>query len=763
MSKLKIAVVAGVCAIAGIAATVAQAAPGDTLGLSTLIQRIVPQGSGAFKTLTTGPGEDYIVRTGSAETGDLGTAGPDRAAKRKPLAYFGQLTDFQLADEESPARVEFLDPEGGAFTASWRPSEAFNPHEANEMIKQMNAFAANAPVASGDGSKPPMDFVMNTGDISDSQQFNETLWNRQLIEGGPITPGSGVDPASSIDTNPLCPSDTINLVGGMRDELTPHFYTGVQDRDDWPGSREYYFYDPNEPNPPAPVDPPYDETYANPYAEAPQYPGLMNRAQNQFTATGLDVPGYVLFGNHDGLVQGNAWASKLFNQFAQGCLKPIADQYPENADFNPNLLLSLVTNPALDVPGFIDLVEANPDQFMAVPPDPDRRLISKTEYMNIFKANNQDDGHGFDFIDPAEAAASNGTAGYYAYSKNGVRYITLDTHSEGGRILVSDKGNLDTPQFEWFERELQEATERSEVAVVFSHHAPESMSADVADENAPSCASVNPAEVVGCDGDPRVSTPIKLKDDVIALMHKYPAAIAWVAGHSHENKIIPYKGENGGFWSIRSAALVDWPKQNRLLQIFDNQDGNLSIFGTLIDHAAPVPAPPAGTNANTFDATTLAATGRAIGYNDNQNGGEHCGSIDPCGAGTAEDRNVELLIKDPRKVPVPPKKRAKITRVKVTPKKKRLRAGKKTRLTVRVTNKGKAAATRVKVRLRSSNKRVKVRRKIVIKRIAPGRTAKVKIKVRAKRRAKGRAKIRARVGKRKGAAIVKIKKARRRR
>ena len=39
--------------------------------------------------------------------------------RRKSLLYFGQLSDFQLADEESPARVEFIDtgPFGAALAA----------------------------------------------------------------------------------------------------------------------------------------------------------------------------------------------------------------------------------------------------------------------------------------------------------------------------------------------------------------------------------------------------------------------------------------------------------------------------------------------------------------------------------------------------------------------------------------------------------------------------------------------------------------------
>src|SRR4051812_41426695 len=105
MSKLKVGVIACAVALAGIAATVAQAAPGDTLGVSTLVQRILPEGSGGFKTLKTGPGENYSVRPGPTGPGavPLGEAKAGREPRRTPLAYFGQLTDFQLADEESPA------------------------------------------------------------------------------------------------------------------------------------------------------------------------------------------------------------------------------------------------------------------------------------------------------------------------------------------------------------------------------------------------------------------------------------------------------------------------------------------------------------------------------------------------------------------------------------------------------------------------------------------------------------------------------------
>ena len=270
------------------------------------------------------------------------------------------------------------------------------------------------------------------------------------------------------------------------------------------------------------------------------------------------------------------------------------------------------------------------------------------------------------------------------------------------------------------------------------------MTADVPDENAPSCTNVDPAVVPGCDGDPRNSSPIHLGTDVKDLLLRYPVAVAWVAGHSHVNDVTPFASPSGqgGFWSIRTSALADWPKQNRLIEVFDNHDGSLSIFGTVIDHAAGVEAPADGTNAAGMTTDQLASLSRAVGHNDNQTGAEACGAS-RCGEGKPEDRNVELLIKDPRKPVVPVDPVAKVNRLTVAPKKRKLRAGKKFNLVVKVSNAAAATADakNVKVFVKSSNKRVKVRKTVVIKKIAPGRTATVKVWVRALGKARGKAKI----------------------
>jgi metallophosphoesterase (TIGR03767 family) len=743
-SKLA-ATLAALLTLATVAA-VAQAATGDTLGISTLIQRIVPAGDGEFKTLTTAPGEGYTVRDGSEDGPAIGEAVPGREDRRRALAYFGQLTDFQLADEESPARVEFLDPQGGAFSSAWRPAEALNPHEENAIIEQMNAFAGNAPNVDLNDRRRRMDFVVNTGDIADSQQYNEVLWNRQLVEGSIVNPNSGVDPAPYVGNNPLCPES----MAAIRDEANPGLYTGVQDRNDWPSGSEGYFYEPD-----APDHYPDGPGAVKPYAEAPAYPGLMDRAQEPFRATGLDVPSYMVFGNHDGLVQGNAWANRIFNQLATGCLKPVNDAQ-ENSGLDNTALFGLVVNSSLTADDVLDLYESRPEYFMEVPPDPKRRLVSKKAYKNIFKAGNDPNGHGFGFVDPAEDAASNGAAGYYSFSpRRGVRFISLDTNSEGGRILVSSNGNLDTPQFEWFESELKRATRKNEIVIVFSHHAVSSLVANVADENAPSCSSVQAAEVPGCDADPRPSTPIRLSDDVVELMHQYPNAIAWVAGHSHDNSVTPYPDPEGagGFWGLRTAAIADWPKQNRLIELFDNRDGNISIFGTVIDHAAPVPTPADGTDAAEMSVRQLGSLARTIGYNDNHSGGAAC-SPDPCGEGSPADRNVELLIKDPRR------SEPDISKVKLTPGKLRIRPGGEATLTVRVSNTGTADANRVKLRISSSNGAVRVRRTLTVRRIPAYGTTRLRMVVRANSRARGKARITVRAGSRRATSLVTVRRVR---
>jgi len=621
VARSKVIVLVAVLATAGIVATAATAAPSDTEGQTTLEQRVVPAGPAAYRFLQLGEGEPYTVRQ------ELGTAGEGRAKTRTSLVYFGQLSDFQLADEESPARVEIIDPLSTPlnlpFGSAWRPWEALNPQIDEAMIRQVNQFTAASPVADGSGASRAMDLTIVTGDSADSQQLNETLWVRTLLEGGLLNPNSGVDKKTY--SHLLCPN---LFVPGATEAAR---YTGIQDYDDYFEGVFPEFYDPDSP--------------AGPHAAWPKYPGLMDKAQQAFTASGVTVPSYVAFGNHDALVQGNAAANAAFELVATGCLKPMGPvPNPENAQ----ALLSSLLNPA----NLLSTLLTSPKNLILVPGDPKRQFVSKKQYKDIFKGGSQEDGHGFDFVDAAQESGSKGAAGYYAWKPTpGMRFISLDTVAEAGTIVTptgnfTSDGNIDDPQYKWLKGQLEAATAADELVVLFSHHAPESLTADAADELAPLCLlpdahahDINP----GCDLDPRSSSPIHLQADMVNLLHQFPNAIAWVAGHSHDNVVNPFPnpGGKGGFWSIRVAAEADWPQQSRLLEVFDNQDGTLSIFGTIVDHAGQSAAPPAGTAAAGMDLNDLASAGRTMSFNDLQSGA-------PAGEGQADDRNVELLLPDPR-------------------------------------------------------------------------------------------------------------------
>ena len=580
----------------------------------------------------------YVVRDGAGE-GDpaIPDAQPGRADRRRSLAYVGQLTDFQLADEESPARVEFTDQEPTGFAASaWRPQEALQPFIIDWSIRQMNLFAGASPVAQGGGSRAPMDLALLTGDQADNMQRNEMLWTRDLLEGGTVVdPNSGSQGPADWDplVHPSCagyPPNPANLAEAAK-------YTGVQDYDDYDEGANPYFYDPDD--------------VRGSWAAAgwPSYPGLMDRAQLPFTPAGLAVPSYVTNGNHDGLVQGNEDANAAFEDIATGCFKalgstsePLPGQPPDGLD--PSVLLT-------------------PSAGMLVPPDPLRRFVDKRQTKQIYGATGDPDAHGYAFVDEDEDINSSGGASYYAWDPPeapGVRFISIDTLSEGGIVEQSSNGNIDDPQFRWLERELEFASADGRVVVVFGHHPIRSLNSNAADEAAGPCSGTTDTHgdipehdhSPGCDIDPRASTPIHYgepgqrppgsTDETLSeLFDRFPQVIAYVAGHTHENRVEPFTRAGGGvWWGIETAATADWPVQHRLVEVMDNRDGTLSIFGTVLDAAASSEAPAPG-SAIAFDEAMLASLGRELAYNDPQAG---LGS----GEGGAEDQNVELLVKDPR-------------------------------------------------------------------------------------------------------------------
>src|SRR5919106_2140010 len=180
------AVAVAVLAACLVVLVAAPAGAHDTTGKSTVDQTIVPADGAGFKFLRLGPGEPYVVRT------ELVGGHSQRATRRKSLIYFGQITDWQLPDEESPAREERFDadPFARVSTSGYRPQEPLAIQTVEATVRQMNLFLTS-PVPQGDGSRARMANAIMTGDLADSMQRNETEWVRTLLEGGLVDPGSG--------------------------------------------------------------------------------------------------------------------------------------------------------------------------------------------------------------------------------------------------------------------------------------------------------------------------------------------------------------------------------------------------------------------------------------------------------------------------------------------------------------------------------------------------------------------------------------------
>ena len=409
-------------------------------------------------------------------------------------------------------------------------------------------------------------------------------------------------------------------------------YDGVR------GGREYYEPDSSD----GEDGPGYSPREAQNIAEAQRssavrdFPGLFERMNEPFNPYGFrDLPWYGIFGNHDGLVQGNQNRNVALDAIAVGCAK--VEGLPAGFPTDPAGLTEAIADAAED-----------PSLTRTVPQDPRRHLLFKREYIaQHFVTTGTPVGHGFT---AANLTSGNGN---YAFSpKPGLRFVVLDSVSDAG----GDGGNIDAEQFAWIRGELEAAGAARQLTLVFAHHTLETMDQAASpfppgDNPPPPYGPVHLGEVSPqqpCSGEPR-GAELTLK----CLLLNHPTVIGYVTGHEHENRIrpVPRSGVDGdqasgraagGFWQITTASHIDWPQQSRLLDVVDNHDGSVSLWGTILDHDAP-PEPGVGAGASQKQ---LASISRELSYNDPDARNGEDGR--PDARGGEGDRNVELVVRDPR-------------------------------------------------------------------------------------------------------------------
>jgi metallophosphoesterase (TIGR03767 family) len=316
----------------------------------------------------------------------------------------------------------------------------------------------------------------------------------------------------------------------------------------------------------------------------PAMPGLLAVAMEPFESPGLRVPWIGCYGNHEQVCQGVGIVTRGLAQAMVGPRKPVA--LPADID-RDRALETFVTSPETYLTG----------PALDVAADPRRAPITRAEFVDAHLGAG---GHGF-----TARNRDRGTA-YYVHDTPRVRFITLDTVCDAGGA----DGSIDPPQLHWLERRLEEAhstflsrdgtTARAghddRLVVVQSHHGYDTLSNPRGEQN---------AEVL------------------MRLLLRFPNVVLWLNGHIHANRITPRHDPSGGpgFWEVTTAALVDWPCQARIVELFDAGSELLGIACTMVDH----------------DGADLAGTHRLLAANVPFNG------FDSWRPGAPADRNVILL------------------------------------------------------------------------------------------------------------------------
>lgn len=292
----------------------------------------------------------------------------------------------------------------------------------------------------------------------------------------------------------------------------------------------------------------------------PTVPGFLQAAiAGPVDSGGLPVPWYAVYGNHDTTYIGTLGVPAGLRAFAVGDRKAVewpavlgnyVGSWAADASALTRWTQAVATNLGVDL------------GMRAVTPDPRRRLLEQQDFMRAHlqtAPNPGPIGHGF-----TPAAIEAGITYWQANVGPFARIFGLDTCNQ----VAGPDGAVPRAQLDWLEAGLGQCQAEGRLAIILSHHNSYTL------ENSAALVS-DPTDLVHAE-------------EFIATVLRYPCAIAWLNGHTHNNTITahPRGGGSGGLWEITSASCIDFPQQEQVVDIVDNRDGTLSLFTVVVDHAA---------------------------------------------------------------------------------------------------------------------------------------------------------------------------------
>lgn len=338
----------------------------------------------------------------------------------------------------------------------------------------------------------------------------------------------------------------------------------------------------------------------------PRLPNLLQQAISRpVKSPGLPVPWYAVYGNHDTLFFGTFNVSAQLRSLALGDQKA----FTMEATASSALAGYGATNSALQRGvDALSVQSGSRSGFRQVTADPARHLLEQQEFMSEhFRTQTHPGpiGHGF-----TQHNLDSGETWWKADLNPWVRGLGLDTCN----AVAGPDGAVPDDQFQWLKSELETARKEKRLVLVFSHHNSFTL------EN----QAVRPGS----------TEKLHNADELIDLLLKYPNVVAWLNGHTHLNQILAHTTKDSGFWEITTASCIDFPQQQQTVELVDNQDGTMSIFTMVVDHAGP--AQP-GSSGSFLD---LAGQSRELSSND-------WAETPLMRRGSPLDRNTELLLPAP--------------------------------------------------------------------------------------------------------------------
>ena len=312
----------------------------------------------------------------------------------RALATFIHMSDLHVCDAKSPARVEFMDrfadpdyPTSAEieYVGTYRAQEFLTVQVVEAMVEAANSIDVGPLL----GSK--IDAVLITGDVIDNGQYNELSWYKALMDGGPVSSGSG-------------DSKIVEAAHGNH-----------------PSFADEHYYKP---------DGPAGSRVEELWGIVP-VPGLDAAAHGEFLARGLRHKWLAIHGNHDALLQGTVRPDETLDSLATGDRK--LSGIATGAD------LKKVFEPFQEV-GPADYPSADLLTTVEVTPDPTRRFVDMSDWVAIHTDCEHDHG-----LDAGSAVA------YWIRDFGEVRVIALDTVNEWGGW----QGCIDRSQFNWLREQLE--------------------------------------------------------------------------------------------------------------------------------------------------------------------------------------------------------------------------------------------------------------------------------------------------------------------